>query len=149
MLMGTPLLSVGEFRCPPDDASWRETNLIGERAHVVFPRVPVVIRQADREPVLATANHTMLYDANQPYEREARSEHGDDCVFVELPRASLALLAGEGAALVGEDGRMLSTHAPADRRTYLLQHLLVRHLRGGPATCCRPRSWRRGSCSRR
>ena len=132
VLLRTPLLSVGEFRCPPDDASWRETNLIGDRAHVVFPRVPVVIRQADREPVLATANHTMLYDANQPYEREARSEQGDDCVFVELPRASLASLADEGARALGDDRRMRSTHAPTDRRTYLLQHLLVRHLRERP-----------------
>ena len=130
--MRTPLLSVGEFRCPRGDASWSETNLIGDRAHVVFPRVPVVIRQADHDPVLATANHTMLYDANQPYEREARSELGDDCVFVELPDASLASLADEGAELIGDDHRMRSTHAPADRRTYLLQHLLVRHLREQP-----------------
>lgn len=130
--MRTPLLSVGEFRCPPGDASWRETNLIGDRAHVVFPRVPVVIRQADREPVLATANHAMLYDANQPYEREARSEHGDDCAFIELPTASLASLADEGASLVGDDHRMRATHAPTDSRTYLAQHLLVQHLREQP-----------------
>ena len=131
-LLRSPLLEVGEFRCPTDDASWREANLIGDRAHVVFPRVPVVIRQAGRDPVLATANHTMLYDANRWYEREARSDRGDDCVFVELPGASLAALAGEGASLVGDDGRMRGTHAPTDRRTYLLQHLLVRHLRERP-----------------
>ena len=94
--------------------------------------MPVVIRQAGRDPVLATANHTMLYDANRWYEREARSDRGDDCVFVELPRESLAALAGEGASLVDGDGRMRGTHAPADRRTYLLQHLLVRHLRERP-----------------
>src|SRR4051794_38941230 len=130
--MRTPLLSVGEFRCPPDDSSWRETNLIGDRAHVVFPRVPVVIRQAGRDPVLATANHIVLYDANQLYEREALCEHGDDCVFLELPGSSLASLADEGAGLIGDDHRMRCTHAPSGPRTYLLQHLLVRLLRERP-----------------
>jgi len=132
MLLATPFAAVGEFRCPPDDRAWREANVIGDRAHVVFPRTPVVIRHAGREPVLATANHAMLYDAHQRYERELRSAAGDDCVFVELPAESLAALAEEGASLVAEDGRLRATHAAIDRQTYLLQHLLVRQLREEP-----------------
>ena len=120
-LLSTPTLSVGEFHCPPGDASWRETNRIGDRAHLVFPRRSVLIRQLGREPVLATANHTMLYNADQRYRRELHHELGDDSVFVELPEETLEQLAG--------DGRLHGTHVPAGRRTYLLQHLLVRQLR--------------------
>ena len=121
-LLSTPTLSVGESHCPPGDASWRETNRIGDRAHLVFPRRSVLIRQLGREPVLATANHTMLYNADQRYRRELHHKLGDDSVFVELPEETLEQLAG--------DGRLHGTHVPAGRRTYLLQHLLVRQLRG-------------------
>jgi AraC-like DNA-binding protein len=122
-LLSTPTLSVGEFHCPPDDSSWWETNRIGDRAHVVFARRPVVIHQLGREPVLATPNHAMLYNADQHYHRELHHVLGDDSVFVELSAGALEELGG-GAGLQ-------STHVPTDRRTYLLQHLLVRQLRGG------------------
>ena len=124
-LLSTPTLSVGEFHCPPGDASWRETNRIGDRAHIVFARCPVMIRQLGREPVLATPNHAMLYNADQHYRRELHHELGDESVFVELSEEALEELAG-GA-------RLQATHVPTDRRTYLLQHLLVRHLRSRAA----------------
>ena len=136
-LLTTPALALGEFHCPPEDASWRETNVIGDRAHVVFPRRSVVIRQLGSEPVLATPNHAMLYNADQPYRRELHNVHGDDSVFIELPEGSLERLAAEGAAVVDGRTRIRVTHVPTDRRTYLLQHLLVRHLRGRPADLLR------------
>jgi AraC family transcriptional regulator len=132
-LLSTETLSVGEFHCPPEDAAWRETNLIGERAHVVFPRRSVVIRQLGHEPVLATPNHAVLYNAEQRYLRELHSEGGDESVFVELPPASLERLASEGLAALDGGGGLRLTHVPTDRRTYLLQHLLVRHLRSRPS----------------
>jgi len=124
-LLSTPALSVGEFRCPPDDTSWRETNRIGDRAHVVFPRHSVVIRQLGREPVLATSNHTMLYNADQQYRRELHHALGDDSVFVELSTETVEELAGSAG--------LRATHVPTDRRTHLLQHVLVRHLRSAAA----------------
>ena len=120
-LLSTPTLSVGEFHCPPGDASWHETNRIGDRAHVVFPRCSVLIRQLGRAPVLATPNHAMLYNADQHYRRELQHELGDESVFVELAEETLEQLAG--------DDRLRVTHVPTGRQTYLLQHLLVRHLR--------------------
>jgi len=123
LLLRTPFLAIGEFRCPPGDEAWRRENVIGDRVHVVFPRIPVVIRQAGAQAVLATPNHTMLYNAGQLYERELRNERGDDCVYLALQEPSLAGLV--------DGGRFRATHLPADRRTYLLQHLLVRHLRNG------------------
>lgn len=132
-LLTTPALAVGEFRCPPGDASWGETNVIGDRAHVVFPRRSVVIRHLGREPVLATPNHAMLYNAEQAYRRQLHSDRGDESVFVELPHESLERLAADGAPMLDGDTRIRVTHVPTDRRTYLLQHLLVRHLQARPA----------------
>lgn len=128
LLLETPLLRLGEYRCPPEDAAWEETNLIGERPHVVFPRVPVVIEQEGDAPVLATSTHAMLYNAEQAYTRELRNPAGDDCVFVELSDEALAQLADGGGLFDGE--RLLSSHAPAARDAYFLSHLVVRELRG-------------------
>jgi AraC-like DNA-binding protein len=132
-LLTTPALALGEFHCPPGDVSWRETNVIGDRAHVVFPRRPVVISQLGREPVLATPNHAILYNAEQTYRRQLHGDRGDESVFVALPHESLERLAAEGASVLDGGTRIRVTHVPADRRTYLLQHLLVRHLRAEPA----------------
>src|SRR3954462_15349836 len=95
-LLSPPTLSVGEFHCPPGDASWRETNRIGDRAHVVFPRRSGLIRQLGRDPALATPNHAMLYNAEQRYRRELHHELGDESVFVELTEDALEQLAGGG-----------------------------------------------------
>lgn len=132
-LLTTQTLAVGEFHCPPGDASWRETNVIGDRAHVVFPRRPVVIRHLGREPVLATPNHAMLYNAEQAYRRQLHGERGDESVFVALPPESLERLAAEGTPVLDGGTRICVSHVPTDRRTYLLQHLLVRHLHARPA----------------
>jgi AraC family transcriptional regulator len=128
-LLETPLLRLGEFRCPPGDSAWHETNLIGDRPHVVFGRVPVVIEQEGDAPVLASPTHVMLYNADQAYRRELRNPAGDDCVFVELSDEALAQLDGEEVGLFDGE-RLLASHAPAAREAYLLQHLVVRHLRG-------------------
>jgi AraC family transcriptional regulator len=129
-LLESPLLTVGEFRCPPGDTAWRETNLIGDRPHVVFPRIPVLIQHLGEAAVLATANSTMLYNADQRYLRRLRNRSGDNCVYIELLHESLAMLAEEGAGLIDSSYQLVASHAPTDRRTYLLQHLLVRHLKG-------------------
>jgi AraC-like DNA-binding protein len=129
IVLETPLLTVGEFRCPPTDAAWQALNMIGDRPHVVFPRIPVVIEHERGTPLLTAPTHAVLYNANQHYRRELRNPRGDDCVFVELSEASLEQLAEAGATLVDSTNRLVATHAPVDRKTYLLQHLLVRHLR--------------------
>lgn len=130
-LLQTSRLTVGVFRCPPGDAAWRSTNYIGDRAHVVFPNTAVVIRQQGKEPVLTTPNNTVFYDADQLYDRELRSERGDECVFIALSDEALRELADDkGVLLLDAARRLRSTHAPMHRRTYLAQHLLVRRLRG-------------------
>jgi AraC-like DNA-binding protein len=129
-LVDTSRVTVGLFRCPPDDVAWGSTNHIGDRTHVVFPSTPVVIRQRGKEPVLTTPNHAVLYDPDQLYERELCSDRGDECVFICLSEDALQEVAGdEGVTLLDAERRLRVTHTATDRRTYLAQHLLVRRLR--------------------
>jgi AraC-like DNA-binding protein len=131
-LVDTSRVTVGLFRCPPGDAAWSATNHIGDRTHVVFPSTAVVIRQRGKDAVLTTPNHAVLYDADQLYERELRSERGDECVFICLSEEAVRELADEeGVSLFDADHRLRVTHTPTDRRTYLAQHLFVRRLGGG------------------
>lgn len=127
-LLETKCLAVGEFRCPPDDPAWHETNFIGDEPHVVFPLTPVVIDQVDKGRVLTTANHTIFYDAGQLYRRRLESEHGDHCVFVRLGPTLFERLAADA---LDDDKRLRTIDAPNDRHTYLQRHLLVRQLRAG------------------
>lgn len=128
-LFASPLLSVCEFVCPPADAAWQDVNQIGDRPIVVFPRVPVGIKLANGERVLATPNLAMLYNPGAVYERELRSNRGDECLYVQLHAPALEALEVDGGAIRG--GRMAATHAPSSRLTYFHQHLLARYLDGG------------------
>lgn len=127
-LLETMRLAVGEFRCPPDDPAWHETNDIGDEPHIVFPLTPVLIDQVDKGRVLTTANHTIFYDANQLYRRRLESANGDHCIFVRLGPKVFERLA---AHALDDDKRLRAIHAPSDREAYLERHLLVRQLRAG------------------
>lgn len=120
LLFESPLLAVGEFYCPPTSSLWNALNLIGETAHVVFPRTSVVIRHAGRLPFLTSRNHVVFYNAGEEYRRALHDRRGDHCVFVSLqPQFALD---EHGAAFPFNAG-------PSDSLTYLLQHVLVRELR--------------------
>jgi AraC family transcriptional regulator len=127
-LLETRRLTIGEFRCPPDDPAWRETNYIGDEPHLVFPLTPVVIDQLDKDSVLTTSNHSIFYDAGQLYRRRLESEQGDHCFFIRLERGMLERIVGD---------RPVEIDAPTDRRTYLRRHLLVQQLRTGSISTSR------------
>ncbi len=128
LLFSSPLLSVAEFACPPDDAAWGIQNVIGDRPIVVFPRVPVGIRLDESRSVLATPNVVMLYNAGQVYGRDLRNTRGDDCLYIRLHQPALEALEPESRAI--RDGQLVVTHAPAHSLAYFHQHLLARYLRG-------------------
>jgi AraC family transcriptional regulator len=129
-LLETRRLTVGEFRCPPGDPAWAETNYIGDEPHVVFPLTPVVIDQVEKGRVLTTANHTIFYDAGQHYRRRSETEQGDQCFFIKLRPRTFARLARR-AGLLDPSDRLVEIHAPNDRAAFLARHLLVRRLRAG------------------
>ena len=126
-LYDSPLVGVAEFVHPPHDGTWRDVVAVNSDVPlVVFPRLPVLIRHVDAEPVLADPTVAMLYNPHALYSRERRSDGGDRYVEFRLGTPALAALEAEAATL--RDGRLLATHAPAGGLVYLRQHLLVRHL---------------------
>jgi AraC-like DNA-binding protein len=75
---------VGEFRCHPDDPMWSGVNWIGPEPHLVFPRVPVRIRQAGADEFVTTRNHVVVYAGGDEYRRRRIGDAGDNCYFLAL-----------------------------------------------------------------
>ena len=94
ILLATEALAIGRFRCPPDDARWHRENWIGPRHHVVFPQRSVLIEQVGREPILADANHVVLYDPGQAYHRELVSPDGDLATYLVVSEQLVRSLLG-------------------------------------------------------
>jgi AraC family transcriptional regulator len=127
ILLETPELVVGRFRCTPDDQRWQRVNAVTAVAHVVFPWTSVVIEQLGSEPVLANPNHVLFFNPAQRYRRILHDRRGDDAIFVELaPEVVASCLGGGNGELPFRDG-------PSDARAYLLHHAAVRELTHGPA----------------
>jgi AraC family transcriptional regulator len=122
ILLRTPDLAVGRFRCSPDDPRWRTINAVTDAAHIVFPWTSVVIQQVGSEAVLANPNHVLFFNRQQPYRRTIHDRRGDDAIFVE---ASPDLVAG---ALGSGRGELPFRHGPSDPQAYLLHVAAVREL---------------------
>ena len=78
------LVTIGRFRCPADDPRWHEENWIGDRPHLVFPHVPVAIRQRGRDAVVADPNQVLLYRTGTLYDRRLLSPDGDRSTFLTI-----------------------------------------------------------------
>ena len=118
VLLATPELTLGEFACASGDRLWREVNDIGARAHIVFPRTPVLIAQDGAHPTLVTPNDVVYYRPHQRYRRELRDARGDRSLWLEI--------APEMGAVPDGPAR------PGGVRTYLLAVGLAQHLRKEP-----------------
>jgi AraC family transcriptional regulator len=125
MLFADDELAVGEFHCPPGDAAWSQENTVGTGRHVVFPGTGVLIEQHGCEPVVADANHVVLYEDHQTYRRGLVSRAGDHCVFVIPSAPFLRELSGDPDA----EPAFASSWVPGDSRAYLLQYQTARYLR--------------------
>ena len=127
ILLRTPELVVGRFRCTPDDPRWRTVNAVTDAVHVVFPWTSVVIEQLGSEPVLANPNHVLFFNPAQRYRRMLHDERGDDAIFVEASPDVVTSSLGSG------EGELPFRHGPSDARAYLLHFAAARELLAGDA----------------
>jgi AraC family transcriptional regulator len=104
-------LRIGAFRRYPSQPHFEDTGPIGGYL-LVFPRVPVVIQHADKQPIVADPTRVMLYNVGQEYRRFALSDRGDECEWFSFPRELVEEVCG---------GLFTATHAGVDAQTYLLQ----------------------------
>lgn len=134
ILLATEALAIGRFRCPPEDARWRRENWIGPRHHVVFPARSVLIEQDGHEPILADANHVVLYDPGQTYHRELVSPDGDLATYLVVSEPLVrVLLAGRGGSgvLHGRAPQFGRTELAVAPEPYLRLQLLVSGIAAG------------------
>jgi AraC-like DNA-binding protein len=108
-------LSLARFRCPPDDERWFLENWIGERAHIVFPHVPVAIRHRGGLSLIADPTQVVLYRAGQHYERHRLSPEGDRSTFITI----------EPAPQQAPSQAIASTHVTVDASDVLGVRLLA------------------------
>ena len=121
ILYQSPLVSIGEFACPPHSPRWREPNEVAGGPFAVFPHRSVVIQHDGREPVLANPNHVVFYNAGEIYRRRLHDQRGSRCLFV-APRGSLLDDVTEARReFPFGDG-------PSPAAAYVVQHAVHRHL---------------------
>lgn len=114
----------GRFRLPVSWPGFEDTGPIVWPT-VVFPREPVVIEQAQSEPVVADANTVMVYNAMRTYTRRALTDRGDRCEWYSVT-PTLALEIARSLGLPGDDPRSMApfAHAPCSPRLYRDQRRL-------------------------
>jgi AraC-like DNA-binding protein len=122
ILLRTPELVVGRFRCSPDDPRWRTINAVTPVAHVVFPWTSVVIEQLGMEAVLANRNHVLFFNPAQQYRRAVHDRRGDDAIYVEVSPEIVAASLGSGTS------ELPFGHGPSDAKAYLMHYEAVREL---------------------
>jgi AraC-like DNA-binding protein len=126
IVASTADVCVGEFRCPIDHPSFRNS---GPASHdcFVFPRTAVVIRQPNGR-IVADASVATLYNRAQEYEREPLSRDGDRCEWFGLSPRLLRALVGARDPRAGDDPcrPIRFTHSPVTDALYLAQRDLYR-----------------------
>lgn len=113
--------TIGSFRCDPRDHRFRDSGP-AQRHLLVFPREPVVIQHAAREPVVADRSVVMTYNQHQAYTREAITPAGDRCEWFGFPAETIAEARGADS-LERPFGDSVCTRA--DAGVYLLARRTV------------------------
>ncbi|MCB9841199.1 MAG: helix-turn-helix transcriptional regulator [Phycisphaeraceae bacterium] len=121
--------AIGAFRCPPTSSLWNEENRTGDMPTFAFARDPVTIAQADFEPVVATSNEAMLYNAHQPYRRRRLADEGDRCEFIVIrPDILREIVAAHDPAAAQHDRPIRWPSAPAAPGVFMAQRALYRYV---------------------
>lgn len=111
--------------CPADNRDWGQLNTIGRLAHVAFPWTSAIIEQDGRGRVVANPNHVLFYNAHQEYRRARLDPLGYSCLFVGMTPELLGEVADLSGASSSGCESLPCVEARSDRRTALLQHVLV------------------------
>ncbi|MEO1008945.1 MAG: AraC family transcriptional regulator [Planctomycetota bacterium] len=113
--------SHGRFRLPVDAPDFGVAGAIA-RPTIVFPREPVRILHPDAEAIVADANTVMVYNAHQPYAREAISGRGDRCEWYSVsPAVALEIVRDLGMDAGDPQRPMPVTHVACPASLYAAQ----------------------------
>jgi hypothetical protein len=74
----------GTWRCPPTAEAFRDVNVSGADALLVFPRLPVRVRHAGHSAFLAARRTVVQRNPHGEYRLEAVVPDGDVCTWVAV-----------------------------------------------------------------
>lgn len=129
ILFNSPLMRIGHFACGPGERDWSVENVVSG-ALVVFPTVPVLIHQAQRDPVVADRNVVMYYNRAQPYRRALLHERGDEALWIALDDDLAGELVGRFRPSAADlpESPFDRSHGPSPAGCYLRHRALACHL---------------------
>ena len=127
VLRRSPIVGIGEFRCPIDHPQFAGG---GPQTcpYIVFPRTSVRLLPGRGRSEVCTPNIVSLFNVGDTYERKAISREGDESDWIAISPAVLRDIAAP--YITGRDadtGHIFAqSFAPLDSRTYLAQRQLFR-----------------------
>ena len=119
LLLRTPLLALGQFRCPTEHPQFRGGGPQA-CAYVVFPRTAVRISPHRGRPEVCTPALAVYYNVGDSYERHAVGGQGDHCDWIAVSQTLLRELTGEAASDSSRPG-FAGAFAPIASRHFLAQ----------------------------
>jgi len=124
VVFSTGCVTIGAFRCAPDDPLFRDSGPIRDDCFV-FPRTAVVIQHDNAPAFFSDPTIVTLYNRRQHYERRRVDADGDRCDwFAVSPELLRGALLDRDPAAADDERPIRFTHAPADAATYLAQRRL-------------------------
>lgn len=132
VLMHTPSVIIGEFRCTPTHPNFREDTCADVAwPNIAFPRAPIGFRFEGRDPEVADQNSVVLFNPGVSYRRFKIDERGSQTDWVEVrPDVLAAMIAKFDPGVHERPGAPFTTNiAQIPSAVYLMQrvgHLLAR-----------------------
>jgi AraC family transcriptional regulator len=133
LIVETPLVAVGAFRCAPEHPRFHDSGLIRDYCFA-FPRTASVIEHDTGDRFVGDQTRISLYNVGQAYRRSPISPEGDHTdYFVVAPHVLREALQARRAATTDADDRRLFSraHATSDAHLYLRQRRLFRSVSEG------------------
>jgi len=124
LLVRTPLVALGEFRCPTAAAQFRGGGP-QPCAYVVFPRTSVKISPYRGRPEICTPVVASYYNEGDVYDRHAVDDRGDNSDWIAVSRSLLDELI-EGASGTASRPGFAGCFAPIASDHFLAQQRLFR-----------------------
>lgn len=128
VLLRTPMIAVGIFRCRPGDAASyggrASTNLM------VFARSGVAITREGKDEVLADSSRVMFYNAGERYTRRVLTSEGEHSEYFGVSANLLAdtVRPFDPAAAARSESILPIGDGPVSPALFIRQRAIVRHL---------------------
>ena len=132
VLRRSPLVALGEYRCPVDHPQFSGGG--PQRCpFVVFPRSSVRLTRLGSRPQVYTPNTVSLHNIGDVYCREPVSSEGERCDWIAVSPGLLREIAALNGLSEADDDRLFTASIAASTpRLYAGQRALFRSLRSDP-----------------